>query len=113
MTNNLNNGVYALDIGMILNEKLKPEVSLAANGKSFYWASHFLSAQMGYKAARLYAFCRLLDDLADGDIPDGPARLSRIHGSLRSGQPSDDPALADFQSFISEMGFSTAVLLAL
>ena len=113
MTNKSNNGSCAHDRGMVLNEKLKPQVSLAVNGKSFYWASHFLSSQMGYNAARLYAFCRLLDDMADGDVPDGPMRLSRIHGSLQSGQPSDDPALTDFQPFMSEMGFSTTVLLAL
>ena len=113
MTNKSNNGSCAHDRGMVLNEKLKPQVSLAVNGKSFYWASHFLSSQMGYNAARLYAFCRLLDDMADGDIPDGPKRLTRIHGSLQSGQPSDDPAFSDFQPFMSEMGFSTTVLLAL
>lgn len=113
MTNKLNNGIFAQDITKVQNETLKPQVSLAVNGKSFYWASHFLSTQMACNAARLYAFCRLLDDMADGDIYDGPARLARIHGSLQSGQPSDDPALADFQPFMSEMGFSTAVLSAL
>ena len=113
MTNKLNNGIFAQDITKVQNETLKPQVSLAVNGKSFYWASHFLSTQMAYNAARLYAFCRLLDDMADGDIYDGPARLARIHGSLQSGQPSDDPALAGFQPFMSEMGFSTAVLSAL
>ena len=113
MTNKLNNGTFAHDIAKVQNETLKPQVSLAVNGKSFYWASHFLNAQMGCNAARLYAFCRLLDDMADGDISDGPARLARIHGSLQSGQPSDDPALAGFQPFMSEMGFSTAVLSAL
>ena len=113
MTNKSNNGSCVHGKGMIQNDILKPQVSLAANGKSFYWASHFLSTQMGYNAARLYAFCRLLDDMADGDIPDGPERLTRIHGSLQSGQPSDDPDFADFQPFMSEMGFSTTVLLAL
>jgi phytoene synthase len=113
MTNKLNKGTFAHDIAKVQNETLKPQVSLAVNGKSFYWASHFLSAQMGYNAARLYAFCRLLDDMADGDISDGPARLARIHVSLQSGQLSDDPALAGFQPFMSEMGFSTAVLSAL
>ena len=113
MTNKLNNSIFAHDVAKVQNETLKPQVSLAVNGKSFYWASHFLSAQMGYNASRLYAFCRLLDDMADGDISDGPARLASIHASLKSGQPSNDPALAGFQSFISEMGFSTAVLSAL
>lgn len=100
-------------MGTNRNEVSKAQISLAVNGKSFYWASHFLSAQMGYNAARLYAFCRVLDDMADGDITDGPMRLTRIRTSLQSGQPSDDPALGDFQSFISEMGFSKTVLLAL
>jgi phytoene synthase len=113
MTNKLNNGTFVNDIDKVQNETLKPEVSFAVNGKSFYWASHFLSAQMGYNAARLYAFCRLLDDMADGDISDGPRRLTRIRSSLQSGQPSDDPALEGFKPFMSEMGFSTAVLSAL
>jgi phytoene synthase len=113
VTNKSNNGACAIDRGMVQNETLKPQASLAINGKSFYWASHFMSAQMGYNAARLYAFCRLLDDMADGDIPNGPARLSCIQRSLQSGQPSDDPALVGFQPFMSEMGFSTDVLSAL
>jgi len=113
MTNKLDNGTCAISTVMVQNEALKPQDSLAINGKSFYWASHLLSAQMGYNAARLYAFCRLLDDMADGDIPNGPARLSCIHKTLQSGQPSDDPALAGFQPFMSKMGFSTDVLSAL
>ena len=52
-------------MGTSQNEVLKPQVSLSVNGKSFYWASHFLSPQMGNNAAHLYAFCRVLDDMAD------------------------------------------------
>lgn len=103
----------AHNLSMSQNDIPKPKVSLAKNGKSFYWASHFLSAQMGYNAARLYAFCRVLDDMADGDIYDGPVRLRCIRASLHSGQPCDDPVLIEFQPFISEMGFSKNVLLAL
>ena len=106
-------GTCEIDEDMVQNEIITPQVSLAINGKSFYWACHFLSVEMGYNAARLYAFCRILDDMADGDIPDGPARLSRIHSSLQSGHPSDDPVLAEFEPFMSEMGFPKAVLLAL
>ena len=56
---------------MTRNETLTPHESLAANGRSFHWANRFLGARMGKNAARLYAFCRLLDDMADDDIPDG------------------------------------------
>lgn len=98
---------------MIQNETLTPQDSLAANGKSFHWASRFLGARMGQNAARLYAFCRLLDDMADGDIPDGPARLASIHADLDHNRPSDDPAFASFQPFMHDMTFSQDVLTAL
>ena len=57
------------------NEKLDATISLKTNGKSFYWASQFLGREMAKNAAKLYAFCRVLDDMADGDIKDGPERL--------------------------------------
>ncbi len=98
---------------MISNEKLAPQDSLKSNGKSFYWASRFLGGRMGYNAARLYAFCRLLDDIADGDIPDGPARLQIIHADLIQNRSSDDPAFAKFQPFMRDMNFSHDVLIAL
>lgn len=98
---------------MIRNETLSPKDSLAANGRSFHWASRFLGSTMGNNAARLYAFCRLLDDMADGDIDDGPARLSAIQDDLRSGAKSHDPAFAAFQPLMQELGFSVPVLTAL
>ncbi|MGB2262673.1 MAG: squalene/phytoene synthase family protein, partial [Candidatus Puniceispirillaceae bacterium] len=101
------------DRGMIRNETLTPQDSLAANGRSFHWASRFLGARMGRNAARLYAFCRLLDDMADDDIPDGPARLACIEADLAAGGTADDPAFAAFRPFMIEMDFSPAVLTAL
>ena len=38
---------------------------IKANGKSFYWASFFLTKKVTIEAIILYSFCRLLDDLAD------------------------------------------------
>ena len=101
------------DRGMIRNETLTPQESLATNGLSFYWASRFLGARMGYDAARLYAFCRLLDDMADDDIPDGPALLACIEADLAEGRTAEDPAFAAFHPFMIEMGFSSDVLTAL
>ena len=101
------------DRGMIRNETLTPQDSLAANGRSFHWASRFLGEKMGHDAARLYALCRLLDDMADDDIPDGPARLACIEADLASGRTGNDPAFGAFHPFMIEMGFSPAVLSAL
>ena len=101
------------DSGMIRNETLTPQDSLAANGRSFHWASRFLGASMGNSAARLYAFCRLLDDMADDDIPDGPARLACIEADLASGRTGNDPVFSAFHPFMMEMKFSPAVLSAL
>ena len=98
---------------MIHNKTLTPKESLAANGKTFDWARRFLGVQMGENATRLYAFCRLLDDMADDDIPDGPARLSRIRNDLQCSGHGDDPAFASFKPFMLKMGFSKVVLSAL
>ncbi len=99
------------------NEALTSEESLAANGKSFHWARRFLGAEMGNSAARLYAFCRVLDDMADGDIEDGPRRLAVIRSQLdTSNTPSiqgSDPALAGFGPLMAEKNFSPDVLIAL
>ena len=95
------------------NETLTSEQSLAANGKSFHWARRFLGDRMGHDAARLYAFCRLLDDMADGDIEDGPARLAIIREDLLAGRGGDDPAFAAFSPLMHEKQFPPEVLVAL
>ena len=38
---------------------------LKKNGKSFHWAGKFLPKQCINRAAELYNFCRILDDIAD------------------------------------------------
>ena len=95
------------------NERLTSEESLAVNGRSFHWARRFLGQRMGHDAARLYAFCRVLDDMADGDIAGGPARLEVIRADLVSGRPGNDPALARFYGFMQEKNFPPDVIIAL
>ena len=95
------------------NETLTSEQSLAANGKSFHWARRFLGDRMGHEAARLYAFCRLLDDMADGDIDNGPARLAVIREDLLAGRSGDDPAFTSFLPLMREKQFPPEVLVAL
>ena len=38
---------------------------LKKNGKSFHWAGKFLNKECIDRAAELYSFCRILDDIAD------------------------------------------------
>ena len=98
---------------MSSNESLSPEHSLAQNGKSFHWAGRLLGAQTGRDAARLYSICRVLDDMADGDIDNGPRRLDQIRAGLTGDASAQDPLLLSLMPFVAAQGISTAVLVAL
>jgi len=79
--------------------------ALAQNGRTFHWARHFLGKKHGANGARLYAFCRLLDDLADGDLPNGAMRLATISDDLTAlsqtkGHRPADPDMAAFAPFM-------------
>ena len=68
--------------------------TLSRQGRSFYWASRLLGRHMAEDAARLYSFCRVLDDMADGDIAGGPETLQLIHDQLSqliAGKQVDQP----------------------
>jgi len=84
------------------SELMTPHQALATNGKSFNWARRFLGWRMGGDAATLYRFCRVLDDMADGDIVDGPRCLLTIRDDLSGGHRATDPLLADFMPFIQK-----------
>ena len=47
--------------------KLNSFQDLKNEGKSFYWASFFLSKEIFNKCSALYNFCRTLDDVVDND----------------------------------------------
>ena len=87
--------------------------ALAVYGKSFHWARRFLGQHMGMKAERLYQFCRVLDDMADGDIEHGPKRLHRIRKDLLTAGAASDPLLTHFQPFLTKQKFPTKVIVAL
>jgi phytoene synthase len=95
------------------NETLDPRTSLARNGRSFFWASRLLGPEMAARAAGLYAFCRVLDDMADGDIAGGPDRLASIKTRLQQGSGPADPALAGFLPLMAETGIPATPLLHL
>lgn len=88
------------------------ELTLKQGGRTFHWARRFLGDPAGSNAARLYAMCRMLDDMADGDIEDGPARLYAIRQQLEEAAPAD-PALVAFHPFMQETGIPAEAVIAL
>jgi phytoene synthase len=75
---------------------------LARHGKSFYWASFFLGSRLANNAARLYEFCRFVDDLADGDLPNRQESLEDIRQSLDTGEDSTIEELSKFLDLAKE-----------
>lgn len=74
-----------------------PRSVLARHGRSFHFASRFLGSARALDCARLYAFCRHLDDLADDPRPasDPLAELAQVEAQLRNGD-AVHPAVRDF-----------------
>lgn len=74
---------------------------LKSNGRSFYFASHLLRPRQRDRAARLYAFCRLVDDLADesSDPQQAHSRLEQLKASLTNPE-TDDAAVGDIRALM-------------
>ena len=69
---------------------------LARHGKTFNWARRLLGHDMGLAAAQLYAFCRHVDDIADGDMAGGQPHLDKIAACLRGESAPPDSETAHF-----------------
>ena len=82
----------------VLPDSPAPKQVLARHGKSFYWASKFLGIELADRAARLYQFCRYVDDLADGDLPDRQESLEDIRVRLAGKELA---AGAEIEAFIA------------
>lgn len=80
------------------------DLMLAAHGKSFHWARRFLGPTAARQATLLYAFCRLLDDIADGDAPGGEMRLRAIEARLGGDTSVDAPEADAFLGFANSAG---------
>ena len=78
----------------------QPEQILATSGESFFWARRFLGRKMGHDAAVLYSFCRVLDDMADGDVPNGPEQLVQIQNLLAQGRWDGHPVLEHHRGLV-------------
>ena len=90
-----------------------PEKILATSGESFFWARRFLGKKMGHDAAVLYSFCRVLDDMADGDLPDGFEHLSTIQASLEKGEWNDHALLRHHAPMVNEYNLPKDVIASL
>ena len=78
-------------------EEVAPEETLRRHGRSFSFARRFMGAPAGGDAARLYRFCRYLDDLVDESPHKSAAaeQLDQVAEALRAGE-SDNRAVRDF-----------------
>jgi phytoene synthase len=79
-----------------------PKQVLARHGKTFYWASLFLGPEVADKAAKLYQFCRFVDDLADGDLRDREESLENIRARLNGIDRSAGPEVEAFMQLAKE-----------
>jgi phytoene synthase len=79
-----------------------PKEILARHGKTFYWASLFLGSKLADRVAHLYQFCRFVDDLADGDLPDREGSLEDILARLNGSNRLAGPEVEDFMLLAKE-----------
>ena len=87
---------------------------LRKNGRSFNFARTFLTEVQGQRAARLYAFCRYIDDLAD-ETPDkrrAKGELEHVKAQLTHTLPPS-VRVADFLRLAEETNLNLEVASAL
>ena len=80
-----------------------PTELLKKHGKTFNFARLFLGQKTGIDAARLYRFCRIVDDIAD-ESPDpdiAKVKLQALRESITQGTTSH-PVVQDFLSLCDE-----------
>ncbi len=110
---------------MVTQSLISPELSsrenaidtLAAHGKTFYWASFFLTKRQAAAAADLYACCRALDDLADAPTQSALSKKQRLKALKLAledpSQPSNQPLSTALRSLSSKYLIPTAALVSL
>jgi len=84
--------------------------SMRTHGRSFHFASHFLGVRHAERAARLYAFCRYLDDTVDlaENKAEAERTLDRIAREL-DGQVTASAATSDFLNLMQEVGLAPSM----
>ena len=96
-------------------KSIEPAVSvLAHHGKSFRFAGRFLDKQQLEDCARLYRFCRYVDDLVDevSDADAAQVELDFLKRDLELGY-SSEPVVEDFIDLASQCQMQSEVILEL
>ena len=85
---------------------------LAAKGKSFHWARHFLGKNHAQRATRLYRLCRYIDDIADEHqgIPKALSTLIPFKTAFATGMTSSPTTMQRLRC-LREGQFAQAYLL--
>jgi phytoene synthase len=80
-----------------------PTALLKKHGKSFNFARLFLGSETGIAAARLYGFCRIIDDIADESLDKEQAKkqLTDLHHAILQNQ-TEHPLVGDFLQLCEE-----------
>jgi phytoene synthase len=94
--------------------KLNPSALFRAKSRTFSLAARIFSRDDQDAVARLYYFCRVLDDLADASAQGETAALERVIRELDPAVSASDPVVVDFLDLTEERGLSleAATLLA-
>lgn len=87
---------------------------LSTKGKTFYWASYLLNKRHAQRAARLYRFCRYIDDLADeaANVSSAKKNLKKLIADINKGQ-SDDLIVLDALLLFDECSIEKEIVLEL
>jgi len=82
-----------------------PTALLKKHGKSFNFARLFLGSETGIAAARLYSFCRIVDDIADESLDKEQARieLANLSDAINQNQ-TGHTLVADFLLLCEQHG---------
>lgn len=88
--------------------------TLKSHGRSFYFASQLLSPIYRTRAARLYAFCRFVDDIADesSDPLLAMRELDQIKDALQKGE-SSQPCVMDMITLMQELNMPSEPVFSL
>lgn len=90
----------------------EPAINVLANhGKSFRFAGRFLDKRQLHDCARLYRFCRFIDDMVDEASVTTAAReeLERLKLQLNVGA-SSEPTIQDFIELKNQCGMQSMVV---
>jgi len=82
-----------LSLKQLRGEAIDAKHSIAKHSKSFNWAARFFSAELSQSVSKLYALCRYLDDLADGDDPSRTQKLRTIKSLFDQHQRRKSPLI--------------------